>query len=64
MSISDTQPIALSVSQAAASLGLGLTTVKHLVASGELGSIRVGRRVLIPRSALHVFIERKQHEVA
>jgi excisionase family DNA binding protein len=38
--------------------GLSLRTVAKLVASREVVSIRVGRRRLIPKFALHRFIKR------
>jgi excisionase family DNA binding protein len=38
--------------------GLSLRTIAKLVASGEVDSIRVGRRRLIPRSALDRFVKR------
>lgn len=46
----------VSVPEAAALTGLGATTIKSLLYSGELGSLRVGRRRLIPVSAIAVFI--------
>ena len=36
--------------------GLGLTTVKKLIADGKLASITVGRRRLVPAEALEAFI--------
>src|SRR6266851_7690766 len=45
----------LSVPEAAGALGLGTTTVKKLIAAGELTSVTVGRRRLVPRSALEDF---------
>jgi excisionase family DNA binding protein len=38
--------------------GLSLRTISKLVASRELHSIRVGRRRLIPKSALLRFVQR------
>jgi excisionase family DNA binding protein len=37
-------------------LGLGLTTYKALVRTGELREIRVGSRALLPRSEVERFI--------
>lgn len=50
--------VAYSVEEAAQALSLGRSTVKKLIATGELASVRVGRRRLIPRSALESYIER------
>lgn len=38
---------------------LGLTTVKSLIHSGELESIKVGRRRLVPHESLHRFVEQR-----
>jgi excisionase family DNA binding protein len=57
---------ALSLDEAAASLGLCRRTVADLVASGRLSSIRVGRRRLVPVTELARFIACdviKPHEV-
>lgn len=50
--------IAYSVQEAAYALSLGTTTVKKLIATGQLPSVRVGRRRLVPRSALETYINR------
>ncbi|MFJ4794138.1 helix-turn-helix domain-containing protein [Kitasatospora purpeofusca] len=39
-------------------LGLGLTTVKALIASGELRSIKIGRSRRVPDDALREFVRR------
>jgi excisionase family DNA binding protein len=39
-------------------LGLGRTTVFELLASGELESVTVGRRRLVPQQALESFVAR------
>ncbi len=46
------QPLLLSVPQAARLLGVGLTLCWDMVHSGELPSVRLGRRVLIPRAVV------------
>ncbi len=48
----DQQPLLLSVPQAARLLGVGTTLCWEMVHSGQLASIRLGRRVLVPRVAL------------
>lgn len=48
--------LAYSVSEAAEALGVSCRTAWALVASGRLGTVRVGRRVLVPVVALGEFI--------
>lgn len=50
------EKIAYSVEEAAQALSLGRTTVKKLIATGQLVSVRVGRRRLIPRSELETYV--------
>jgi len=38
-------------------LGVGRSTVYELLASGQLRSVKVGRRRLVPESAIVAFIE-------
>jgi excisionase family DNA binding protein len=53
---------ALSIAEAAEYLSVGRTTVYCLLAAEELSCVYIGRRRLIPRSALDKFIERRQSE--
>jgi len=53
---SDIQPLLLSVGQAARLLGVGTTLCWEMVHSGQLPSIRLGRRVLVPRAALEQLV--------
>jgi len=48
----ETQPILLSVQQAAFLAGIGTTFAWELIRTGTLPSIRLGRRVLVPRTSL------------
>jgi excisionase family DNA binding protein len=50
-------PIALTVREAAQSLGLSESKMYELVSSGEVYSRRVGTRILIPRRALEAFLQ-------
>ncbi|MFF8763383.1 helix-turn-helix domain-containing protein [Nocardiopsis dassonvillei] len=50
--------VAYSVQETAHVLSLGTTTVKKLIATGQLPSVRVGRRRLVPHSALETYINR------
>jgi excisionase family DNA binding protein len=44
--------LALSVDEAAALLGVSRDLVYDLVARGEIPSVRLGRRIVVPRHAL------------
>jgi excisionase family DNA binding protein len=48
-------PVMLSVSEAAAQLGVGTTKLKQLIASGQLASVSIGRRRLVPAAGLQAF---------
>jgi excisionase family DNA binding protein len=50
--MSHVEPLTVTVPQAAKLIGVGTTTAWELVHSGRLRSVRLGRRVLIPRSAI------------
>lgn len=47
----------LSIDETAAALGLGRTAVYAELTSGRLRSFKVGRRRLIPASAIDIYIE-------
>ena len=51
------EPIAVGSKQAAELLGIGERTLWTLVNRGDLRSIKVGSRVLIPRKAMEDFID-------
>jgi excisionase family DNA binding protein len=62
-----TQPdtaVAVSVAEAARRLGLGLTTVKSLVTSGQIRSVTVDRRRLIPVQAIGDYVRRLEENAA
>jgi excisionase family DNA binding protein len=50
--------LALTVDEAAALLGISRDLVYDLVATGQLPSIRLGRRIVIPRRAFEDALER------
>jgi excisionase family DNA binding protein len=52
------KPIAVNKREAAQLLGVSLRTIDRLIAIKELQVRRLGRRVLIPRSALESFLRR------
>lgn len=49
-------PHTYTAREAAERLGIGLTSLYAAVQRGELPSIRVGRRVLVPRRSLDVLL--------
>lgn len=49
------EPILLSRKDAAALLGLSLRSIDYLLARGQLVARKLGRRTLIPRSAVEKF---------
>jgi excisionase family DNA binding protein len=52
----DEQPV-LTVSEAARLLRLSRAFTYELVASGELPSVRFGRRIMIPRAAIERILD-------
>jgi excisionase family DNA binding protein len=55
-----TTPLTLSVSEAAGLLGISRAFAYELVARGDLPSLRLGRRVVVPRRALEQLLERAE----
>jgi excisionase family DNA binding protein len=53
-----------STDQAGAMLSLGRSLVFSEIASGRLGSVKVGRRRLIPADAIAAFIEARRDDAA
>ena len=47
-----------TVKQALQFLPIGRSTIYQLVATGQLRSVKVGKKILIPDSAIHEFLER------
>jgi len=50
--------LTFSVEEAAEVLGIGLTLAKELVRTGELRSIKIGRRRLVAWADIEAFVER------
>lgn len=48
--------------EVAQQLGVGLTTAKALIKSGELRSVKIGRARRVPADALHQYVERLDTE--
>lgn len=54
----DTDRLALSVEEAADRLSIGRTQMYVLVRDGKIASVKVGRRRLVPTSALVAYLDR------
>jgi excisionase family DNA binding protein len=54
----DSYPFLLSVDEVANILGVTCKTVRHLVNTGELSGIRVGRLIRIPKDKLIEYLNR------
>jgi len=52
------EAFALGVSDGARTIGIGTTKFRELIRSGELRSVRIGRRVVVPRSELDAYLDR------
>ena len=53
-----TEPVLISKRDAAKALSISLRTLDNLIAGKEIAVRRVGRRCLIPRTALEAFARR------
>jgi excisionase family DNA binding protein len=58
MNTDSSERLLVSVEQAAAILSIRRTLMMRLIYDGSVGSITVGRRRLVPRSALEDFVNR------
>lgn len=56
------EQLAYSLAEAAEALSLSLSTMKELVRTGEIGSVSVGRRRIIPKWQLESFLALKAEE--
>ena len=56
---SDTNEVMVSLPEAARRLGIGTTKLKQLIAGGQIESVKVGERRLIPVSGLQGFSSRE-----
>jgi excisionase family DNA binding protein len=50
--IAEQERLAFSITEAAALLGVGRTLAYQMAKSGELPTVRLGRRVVVPRAQL------------
>lgn len=58
----DQRPVLHSVPEAARVLGIGRSLFYQLLAAGEIASVSIGRRRLIPADALTAYVERLRRE--
>lgn len=56
------EQLAIRAMEAANAMGIGRSHVYELIRSGELPSVRLGKAIRIPVSALRAWIERNQSE--
>ncbi len=48
--------------EAGSALGVGRSTLYELIASGQLRTVKIGRRRLVPVSAVHELVERLEQQ--
>ena len=53
------EPLVLTIDEAAEWLRVSRSTIYHLLATGELVAVKIGRSTRIPTSSLERFIEKK-----
>jgi excisionase family DNA binding protein len=53
------EPVLLPVPSTARALGIGTTKTRELIASGELRSVRIDRRLLVPRAEIDRYVAKK-----
>ena len=63
VSVSDSQRLAYSIREAALCLGVHPLTVRAAISRGELRTIRLGRRILIPRAAVDELLNGERPDV-
>ena len=50
-------PLLLTINQVAQLLGIGRTSTYELVMSGQIQSVKLGRRRLVPRSSVEGYVK-------
>lgn len=55
----DPEPLLVSTQVAAELLGISQRTAIKLIDAGDLRSLKIGRRRMVPMSAVHEFIEQR-----
>lgn len=64
MTKQDTAPLAHTVPDACARLGLSRTTLYELIGAGEIRAFKVGSRTLVSEAELRRFVAAKMQEAA
>ena len=59
-SLSDTEPLLLTIPEAARLLSIGRTLAYELIAAGELEVVHINRAARVPLDAVHAFVERRR----
>jgi excisionase family DNA binding protein len=49
----------LSLDESAALMGIGIVTLHKIIRNGEIGSVKIGKRRLIPRGEIEAFIRER-----
>ncbi len=57
MQKTDNERLAFSVNEAASIVGLGQTKMREIINANQIHTVRVGRRILVPRKAIEVYLE-------
>ena len=52
-----TEPVTMTVPEARRRLGIGRNSAYEAAASGQIPTIRIGRRILVPRAAFERMLE-------
>jgi DNA binding domain, excisionase family len=56
--------LAYTIPDACAAIGVSRSMLYELIGAGEIRTIKIGTRTLVPASELAAFVERKLQEVA
>lgn len=57
------EPLSYRPKDLSKALGISLNYAYRLIASGELGAIRTGRRILVPKKEAEAWLERQRPAV-
>ncbi len=57
----DDLPLTLRVEELMPILGVGRNTAYELIRSGQIRSVRIGRKIRIPKSEVLAFLDRKMN---
>ena len=59
-SLFGTEPLLLTIPEAARMLAIGRTLAYELIAAGELEVVHINRAARVPLDAVHAFVERRR----